>query len=224
MSPSETINECGAFALLLPADVCPFSSVDSPMYLVVAENSDQVLQVVGKGIAFASHHQVIKDVCRWRAVLTVDGQLRVNGKVVKPEVYLKQWRNVLASATPVEQSVRFLRVRPVATFSWRHDTWRAELKPRWINAPYPCFSALLELHAERLQIKTPDDQRMSSLEIDLTTSHGARDAWWADDFLSRREDATLPSQIVIEFRPAVDRCLDACADLAAQEQTKFSLF
>jgi hypothetical protein len=194
------IDEQEAVCILLPPDVCPTSSAESPRYLSFLRHRGAPPEVFGAGIAFLPHYEVISRVCATRATLTVDGQLRCNGRRVTPEAYLRLWRRALDGAVPIDQVARRRGLRPVAAFDWVHTEVLSQARAYWIEPPYPNFGELLKAHHDRLAITQADGQSMARLEIDLTAHHGARDAWLVEDYLSHRADNAQPAELGIELR------------------------
>lgn len=194
------INELQVACAQLPPDVCPTASADSPRFLAIVRDEGQPATVLGEAIPFIPPYQLIGEVCRHRAVLTVDDRLLVHGRPITPEAYLQRWRRALAQAVPFDRVPVQLAFRPVAVFVWRHTDAQRRLKPHWITPPYASFGELLDAHCQHTTVSIVDGQPQVRLEIDLTAPQGARDAWWADDYLANRSDRVAPNFIGIELR------------------------
>lgn len=194
------INELQVVCVQLPSDVCPTASVESPRLLAIVRDDDRPSTVLGDGIPFIPPYQLIREVCRRRAVLTVDDRLLVHGRRITPEAYLQRWRCALAQAVPIDRVPAQLAFRPVAVFVWRHTDAQRRIKPQWIKPPYASFGELLDAHCQHTKVSIVDGQPLVRLEIDLTAPQGARDAWWADDYLAYRSDRIALNFIGIELR------------------------
>ena len=207
-------NELQAICVQLPPDVCPTASAGSPRFLAITQDDDQPASVLGSGIPFIPAYQLIWQVCRHRAVLTVDSRLRINGRAITPEAYLQRWRSALAQAVPIHHLPAERALRPVAVFVWRHTDAQRQIKPRWITPPYVSFGELLDAHGQHITMSIAEGHPLTRLEIDLTAPHGARDAWWADDFLAHRHGCAAPECIGIELRQP-DTAMPAQPDIAS---------
>lgn len=195
-------DETDLVCVKLPADVCPTSSADSPRYLAIIFEHDAPPRAMGPGMDFLPKYEVIARACMERAPLTVDGSLRVKGKRIEPEAYIGHWRAALDAAIGIEQLHQRCGLHPLAEFFIVPTTEVMAQKARWINPPFETLGALLELHrpnvrelSEVLEVSevSPGHQAhgtapVNSLQIDLTARHGARDAWWLDDWLARTPD------------------------------------
>jgi len=198
---SQIVNELQAICIRLPPDVSPTSSPDSPRYLCIARHADRPACVLGDGLAYCAHYQLIESICGTRATLTVDGQLRVSGRRVTPEAYINRWREALAKPVPIDRASSSLWLVRVAVFEWQHSVALNQAKPRWINPPCSRFGALLDAHGDQLVIAPVDGVVRAQLQIDLTRPNGARDAWWVADFLGYGSTrATAAPRIAIELR------------------------
>ena len=217
------INETEITCVKLPANVCPTSSVDHPRFLSIIRIQQSSLALLGTGLPFFPEYEVIARACRERAMLTVDGSLRVNARRIEPDKYLLRWRKALKKAVPISGViVEFWRC-PVAVLEWKHAELLEQIKPRWVEPPYRSFGELLQAHEaqvssfpRRADLSEPEDTganwsatseasatsgtSMRRLQIDLASPNGARDAWWAEDFLSDRAAANSKVSVRMELR------------------------
>lgn len=197
-----TINERMAYCVALPSDVCPTSSIDSPRYLALVDDEHLGVHVLGLHVPYFHGWALLRYLCIERARNTVDGMLRVRGATCTPETYLARWRAAVESPIAIGDVPTLLGHTPVAVFQWQQTPSLAAKRPNWVEPPFPCFGALLEAHQSTLQSDVPGSGHLSRLEIDLSVPHGARDAWWADDFLGESTEAELVLCRRIEMRPA----------------------
>ena len=129
-----------------------------------------------------------------RATLTVDGSLRVKGKRIEPEDYLRRWRAALDSAIGIEQLHLRCGLHPLAQFFFKPTADLLARRARWIHPPFETLGALLDLHKPNVHqvYQVLGTDRVSSMHIDLAARHGARDAWWLEDWLEAKpEDSIL---------------------------------
>jgi hypothetical protein len=139
--------------------------------------------------------ELILSICRDRAVRTPSGELRVNGRRIEPDAYLRRWRKVIANAVPLCRLRQELRLQLVATFSWPvRDGAALRGKARshtHTHVPYDTLGALLLARAQAQDL-APDAGRSDGREvvhIGLDAPNGARDAWWVGDCLRGEEGA-----------------------------------
>lgn len=180
------IDETNLVCVKLPADVCPTSSSDSPRYLSLIFERDAQPRALGSGMAFEPHYAVISRACLERATFTVDGSLRVKGKRIEPEAYLRRWRAALESAIGIEQLHQRCGLHPVAQFFFKPSADLLARKPRWVAPPFQTLGALIDIH--RSNVKCFGSGGYSLLQIDLAARHGARDAWWLEDWLEPKPE------------------------------------
>lgn len=188
------IDETDLVCVKLPADVCPTSSADSPRYLAIIFEQEAPPRAFGSGMNFQPKYAVISRTCMERATLTVDGSLRVKGKRIEPEDYLRRWRAALESAIAVEQLHQRCGLRPLAQFFFKPTADLLARRARWIHPPFETLGALLDLHKPNVHqvYQVLGTDRVSSMHIDLAARHGARDAWWLEDWLEAKpEDSIL---------------------------------
>ena len=196
------INEIDAFCIALPADLCPFTEPDHLRYLCVighasAANPNKVeYRTLGRGFSTEPASAVIRRVCSELAIETVDATRVVRGHPIPPEAYIERWRERLTGAIRLDRLVLDKELRAVAIFEWAHEPRFADKKPRWVKAPFESFGELL---ASR-QFEPAPAGYLTRLEIDLAEPNGARDAWWADDFLSAVDRAKNLVDVRIELR------------------------
>jgi hypothetical protein len=205
------INELDAFCIVLPPDLCPFTGPDHLRFLAVSGTeappfAPERIQYrpVGTGLPMEPPSALIRKICSERAIDTVGGVLRVDCGEITPEAYLKRWRTRLARPIALEHLALSKQLQAVAIFEWRHTALIGDRKATWRNPPYETFRELLAAHGfkETAESKLMD-VGVSRLEIDLSDANGARDAWWADDWLSAlsQEDTVLSRRIEIKAVP-----------------------
>lgn len=195
------INEVGAVCVTLPLDVCPMSCADSRRYLCIVMDSRRDPLALGTGLPFLPRYEVISMVCSERAVLLVEGTLRVQRRRMEPDAYIRRWRRALDEAISIEQLRSHVGLQAIASFDIDASEQFLAARPRWINPPYPTPSALLD--ARSADVRSNDDR--CSLAIDLASPNGARDAWWLNDWM-RGTDGTgalsiSPSSLASAQRP-----------------------
>lgn len=207
------INELDAFCIALPPDLCPFTGPDNLRFLAISGAEAPPFaperiqyRTVGTGLPMEPSKTLIRRICSDRAVDTVEGFLRVEGQMISPENYIKRWRTRLAQPVALEKLALSKQLQAVACFEWHHTAAIADRKATWRDPPYATFRELLAAHGfpelvESMLMNTG----VSRLEIDLAAVHGARDAWWADDWLSSLSQGDTVLTRRIEVRPAPRR-------------------
>jgi hypothetical protein len=183
------INEVELVCIKLPADVSPTSSADDPRFLSILLDEGQPPRPFGAGLPFLPRYETIGRVCTQRATLAVDGSLRVRGRCIEPDAYIRRWRQALADACSLEQLRDRIGLQLVADIDFEPTRDVLTAKPRWINAPYPTPAALAQAHGEHVQPRAAGSRRFR-MSIDLATPHGARDAWWLDDWVDPSHGAS----------------------------------
>lgn len=196
------INEIDAFCIVLPADLCPFTEPDHLRYLCVighaaaADPTKVEYRTLGRGFSTEPASSVIRRVCSELAIETVDATRVVRGHPLTPEAYIERWRERLACAIRLDRLALDKELRAVAIFEWAHEPRLADKKPRWVKAPFQSFGELL---ASR-EFEPAPAGYLTRLEIDLAEANGARDAWWADHFLSAVDRAKNLVDVRIDLR------------------------
>lgn len=202
------IDETRLVCVKLPANLCPFTSEEQPRYLGIVfddrhgagsthspahspapeQQEPQVLTHAGKqgGLPFLPRYELVSLACSQRAVDTLDGKLRVAGKRIEPEAYIRRWRQALAEAITVDQ-LRAHRLQLVADFVLDPAAPCLLRRPHWINAPFPSLAALLQSRGGLVELAHQRDAELhptwGQLSLDLSHPDAARDAWWLDDGL-----------------------------------------
>ena len=198
------INETRLVCVKLPANLCPFTSEEQPRYLCIVFDErhgdsmpgspaqqvldPQVLNHAGKhaGLPCLPRYEAVSLACSQRAVDTLDGTLRVAGKRIEPEAYLRRWRKALEEAVTVDQ-LRGHRLQLVVEFILDPAAPCLSRRPNWINAPFPNLAALLLSRGGLVELAHPRDAELhpgwGQLSLDLSHPDAARDAWWLDDGL-----------------------------------------
>jgi hypothetical protein len=199
------LNEIDAFCVALPADLCPFTGQHHLRYLAVVDVEGVGHRPVGRYLPFEPSTYLIRTLCVERAVDAVDGTLIVRGQRVTPEAYLQAWRDRLAQPLSLLELAERKHLQAIAVFEWRHSAAIENRKATWVQPPYPTFGELLR--ARGCSCGAPCHSGLPSirrLEIDLAAPTGARDAWWADDFLSAlsQDDQVITRRV--DLRPAQD--------------------
>lgn len=201
------INELDAFCIAMPADLCPFTAVDHLRYLAVVGNEAALpggsieYRVMGTGIPAEPATSLIRRVCVERAVDTVDGTLRVQGARLTPEAYIQRWRQRLAAPLTLGELAVAKGLQTVAVFEWRHSEAIGQRKAGWVNAPFPNFQALLLALGQPPASGAHWQGELTRLEIDLAGEHGARNAWWVDDWLCALSQGDTVQTRRVELRP-----------------------
>ena len=135
--------------------------------------------------------EIIQTACEHRAVLTVDGGLRVARRRVTPEVYLRRWRRAIGSAGDITLWRTLDSVRPVARFELDACVLRSAISdpgrdfhdlPALVNTIIDTGTGVLAAgpRPASLSESAPAALRLS---IDLTKCDGARHAWWVQHLL-----------------------------------------
>lgn len=194
------INELDAFCVVLPSNLCPFTSDAERRYLAVVNDESLSYRALGGQRPYFTRSGLIGHVCTERASDTVDRQLIVNGQPVRPEAYIERWRVRLASALTLDELATRKQLQVIAVFEWWHDATVEALEPSWSGPPFVNFGALLALHASDVRVL---DRRLNGeihgLQVDLAAHNGARDAWWAAEFLESRRlvDRVLQRRLLL---------------------------
>jgi hypothetical protein len=204
------INELDAFCIVLPPNLCPFTCPDHLRYLAISGTEAQPFaheriqyRAVGTGLPMEPPSALIRRICSERAIDTVGGMLRVEGLEISPESYLKRWRNRLAQPITPEQLALSKQLQAIAIFEWRHTEAIGDRKATWRDPPFATFGDLLAARGFPGVVEsTLMSAKVSRLEIDLSANNGARDAWWADDWLSALSQGETVLTRRIEVRPA----------------------
>lgn len=173
------INEVGAVCVKLPIDVCPTSSADHRRYLCIVMDSRRDPKALGSELPFLPHYEAISRVCLERAVLIVDGSLRVQRRRMEPDAYIRRWRRALDEAIEIDQLRSHVGLQAVAKLQLDAPATFLAARPRWVNPPYPTPAALIAARSN--EVRT--DGGRITMEIDLAAPNGARDAWWLHDWL-----------------------------------------
>ena len=194
------LNETDLVCVKLPPDVSPTSSEDSPRYLAIALNDDDSPRCLGTGLSFLPHYEVMARACMERAVLTVDGSLRVKGRRVEPDTYLRRWRAALKAAISLDQLPRRCGLHAVAEFRFVATDALLHAKPRWVNSPYLNLTSLLQAHGPNHNSRRGE----ASLLINLAARNGARDAWWANDWIVSSQASQAATPLVLRFKSPAD--------------------
>lgn len=198
------INEEDIACIRLQDDVCATSSADSPRYLIAVRRKGEPPVLLGEKLNYLLGYEVIGHVCRHLAPLTVDGTLRVNNRRIAPDAYIRRWRQALEDPLHMEQFARAWRVRPVATIQWSYVPAMAGTRPYWLGSPFPTFGELLM--SRHTDLRHTGYGSRTSLEIDLTSANGPRDAWWASDWvhhLTRQATGDSAATTAIHLHPCL---------------------
>lgn len=189
---SSFVNETLAVAVRLPDDGARNTfDIDEPRFVaIVAEDGHMAC-----ALPFGRYQdwELIHLICRERAVRTPSGALRVNGRRIEPDAYLRRWRRAIADAVPLCRLRHELRLQLVATFSWPVGAGATLRGKARLNAhvPYDTLGSLLLARAQAQDL-APDAGRSEGREvvhIGLDAPNGARDAWWVGDWLRNVEGA-----------------------------------
>ena len=191
---SPTINEHARSAIALPVDTTFYSDTQ---FIPIAwdEPGDgsaprpDILFSKPGHLPYYPKYQLIDLLCGDRARQAVDGTLRVQGQVVTPEAYLGLWRAALAdSLTPVQLAAR-CGLRLFVSLGAALEAVRAA-KSSWTSSPFPTFEAFEVLYGERFTHgPTADGRSGFELTLDLREPDAARDAFYAESLISRKDDA-----------------------------------
>lgn len=177
------INELHALCIELPENTGPFSSADHRCYLAVVHDEDLGYRVLGRQHPFFSATGLMQHICAARAIDTVERMLLVQGRAVSPEAYIQRWRTLLARPRTLDQLAMHDRLRVGASFQWRRRPGQGSVKARWSQPPFVTFGELLQAHGCAAERQDDGNETLCELHVDLMQPLGARDAWWAFDFL-----------------------------------------
>ena len=193
------IDEQAIAVLRLPSNACP-QSQDIPRYLALVRDAGKPWRCLMPQVVDWPHAcSIIQSVCEHRAVLTVDGGLRVGRRRVTPEIYLRRWRRAIGAAGDITLWRTLDSVRPLARFEFDARVLTASGAdrpnrdfhdlPALVNAIIDNGTGVLAqgLSSEPSSESSPTVLRLS---IDLTQRDGARHAWWARHLLQ-----SLPASI-----------------------------
>lgn len=206
------IRELNACALRLPPGAYPLVSHATVYYLPLVRDEGHPWAPLVPDIRWMVGRCIIAQVCTTRAIETVDATLTIAGRrSVTPERYLRHWRECIAHSIGIEQAPWAFGFRPVARLVF--DRRAVDLvKTRWRSEPVGGLAGLLERHQPVMSCEPPDGnggdgapdadaaQRMA-LVVDLTTTHGASDAWWLQEYLQAGPDNPHPLKAWVECLP-----------------------
>lgn len=193
------IDEQAIGVLRLPFDANP-PMHEIPRYLALVRDAGKPWRCLMPQLfdwPYASG--IIQTVCEHRAVLTVDGELRVARRRVTPEAYLRRWRRAIGDAGDITFWRTLDSVRPVSRFDLDTPVLRSAAARRtdceFRDLP-ELLNAIIDSGTGVLCRGTPAEPSSESapialrLSIDLTKRDGARHAWWAQHLLCSVPQAT----------------------------------
>ena len=177
-------NEIQQAAILLPDDTTIYGD---PRYVAVAwtlhPSNDTTAQVLGsqrRCLPFLARHEVVDLLCQDRAMRTVDGGLRVDGRLVTPENYLAQWRRTLGRPMSATQFASQFGVYAVAVFDAPLAPLRGQ-RSSGSSSPFERFDDLESRYASRMRYREGD--RAFELVVDLREPTAPRDAFYLESFV-----------------------------------------
>lgn len=188
------LNELGRVAVALPAEATLYGDTH---FVAIAwdsasdgtEPQPTILGADRQALPYLPRYRLIDLLCGDRAMRTVDGALRVQHRTVTPEAYLGLWRAALQQ--PLEP----------AALAERHGlkilvTLGAALAPvrtsrsTWTSSPFATFAEFEATYGARFTgITMADGQPGFELVLDLREPDAARDAFYAESFVTQRNDA-----------------------------------
>jgi hypothetical protein len=173
------INEVGRLVIVVPGGNGGAGLGEK--YVAVALEDRHGQKVAESVTSFPEYaYSVIGRVCDSRAVETVGGTLKVNGKVMTPEAYLKLWRDAVANAVTPEQALQDCGVK-VTLVVGGNSVHQAGMKRQWTTDPMDGFDGWAERYASRIN---PDADGYFSFEMDL----GDPEAHHAWELMTRYQD------------------------------------
>lgn len=191
---SPTINEHARAAIALPVDTTFYSDTQ---YIAIAWDipgdgsapRPDILFSEPNHLPFLPKYRLIDLLCGDRARKAVDGTLRVQGRVVKPEAYLGLWRAALTEALTPSTLADHYGLRLLVTLGAALEPVHAA-KSSWTSSPFTTFSEFEGLYGDRFtHAPTADGRPGLELTLDLRQPNAARDAFYAESLISRNAAA-----------------------------------
>jgi hypothetical protein len=196
--------ETQALVLRLPDGSHPLALPGQAYFLPVIVDHERRPETLSPGVRWMYAGEVIRHICRTRAVAVVDGTLRVAGeRRMTPERYIERWRQAIRHSVPIDAAAIHLDLQAVAVFEF--DPRAVPLaRTDWSNPPGAGLQGLLDAHRdqERDACERQQGSQACRLAVDLTTNRGARDAWWIQDYLRPRDTNRYPLKVSVAFRSA----------------------
>jgi hypothetical protein len=195
----QRIHEVDRAVISLP-DNASFYSL--PQFIAVAfdaTSSGITPTILGgsRDLPYLSQSGVFSELCRGRAMLTVDHELVTNEKLVTPEQYLGMWREALKSPMTVLDFAIYSHCMPVAIFCGRLEGLRGK-RSHWTRSPFATFEDFETTYRD--QIAYLDDGCRFQLVLDLSQENAARDAFYMESFISSANRAN--ATISVALRPS----------------------
>lgn len=200
------IDEQAIAVLRLPLNASP-QPHGIPRYLALARDAGRPWRCLMPQIFdWPYGSEIIQTVCVHRAVLTVDGRLRLARRQVTPETYLRRWRRAIETAGDITLWRTLNGVKPIARFKLDTCVLSSAELGHWRQDPYDLPSLLNAIVANDTGVLIPgealghsgnvdDGSLLESsdrsvptalhLAIDLTHPDGACHAWWTQLLLER---------------------------------------
>jgi len=207
--------EHAKFALALPQST---SSWGDRLLIGVTLDHGHPPCSLTEGTRFDSADRLLQKACSERAIGLIDGWLQVAGrKECTPERYVRDWRQVLLSPTPIGCAPDLLGFHPIAVFEY--DV-RAEPLARSHRSDEPAggLRRLLDRHPGRPLPGAADPNRRL-IWVDLTQPDGPFDAMWLSIFLRPARECPFGMSESIEVPTAECVATQAWTPSIQSEQT-----
>jgi hypothetical protein len=196
------VNEHARTAVALPTDTAFDSDV---RYVPIVWDSTcgvdtSLPRIVGTEcgtLPFFPQRRLISLLCKDRAKRTVGGALRVRRDSIRPEHYLREWRETLAAALTAsqlaEQHGLCLRVSLAADLGPVRGA-----RCSWRNAPFETFEDFEALYSKRLvEVASETGAPRIALSLDLRETDAARHAFYAEGLLTQQADAQAEIRLTV---------------------------
>lgn len=198
-APSQCANELGRLVVTLPSNATLYSVPHLIGIAIDATPGAPIATIIGANdtrLRYKAPYVLISTLCSDRAQRVVDHRMVVNGRPVTPECYLGLWRSAVDAASTPQQLAAQHGLSITAVLDGPLAPLFGTAAP-WTSSPFPHFDDFYAAYA-RNSIK--ESEGRFRLELDLRQEHAARDAYYADSFMSSALGHNSPawsSQLVV---------------------------
>ncbi len=183
MDNTPAVNEFARVAVVLPQNTTFYTQqcfIAIAFDNVAGKATHEILGASTSRLPFLAGYEIFSRLCGDRAMRTVDGTLRINGEIVKPERYLELWRNTIQDAvTPEELPDRFGQTIHVRLHG-KFEGLRGKRK-MWTSSPFETFDDFQACYRDRMT--DVDNGQGFYIEFDLRLPDATRDVYYLHSFL-----------------------------------------
>jgi hypothetical protein len=147
-----------------------------------------ILGAQHSGLPYLARYELIDRLCGDRAMRTVDGALQVRRKPLTPEAYLGLWRAAIKAPLNAEELASQHGLKILVTLGAALEPAR-RVRPVWTTSPFKSFRGFEAAYGPRFVLgPTASGASGFELTLDLREPRAARDAFYAQDFVTHRDD------------------------------------